>query len=205
VLWAVCEPGGSFELPSCAEVLWAVCEPGGSFELPSWEVLWLSASLAVTGCDDSVLWRRASNRDDNFSGEYLLIIFEASSFEASPGSAYAHPFSELRAVSCLGASAVAAVVAPGLICGVLLDGVVSLSAEWRPTLGMKGLDRVCSAGFGEGAIIVGVVSVFSSRPAGPGQGAGARFSLAVLALDSAIQASIAATIAGWSLPCTFSH
>jgi hypothetical protein len=127
------------------------------------------------------------------------MTFEASSFSASPGSASAHPFSEFRAVSCLGSSAVAAVVVPGLFCGVLLDGVV------RPTLGIKGLDRVCSTGLGEGAIIVGVVYVFSGRPAGPGQEAATRFSFAVLALDSAIQASVAATIAGWSLPCTLPH
>jgi hypothetical protein len=133
------------------------------------------------------------------------MIFEASSFLASPGSSYAHAFSEFRAVSCLVSSAVAAVLVPGLFRGVLLDGVVSLSAEWRPALGMKGLDRVCSTGFGEGAIIVGVVYVFSGRPAGPGQEAATRFSFAVLALDSAIQASVAATIAGWSLPCTLSH
>jgi hypothetical protein len=62
------------------------------------------------------------------------------------------------------------VVVPDLFRGVLLDGIVSLSAEWRPTLGMKGLDRVCSTGFGEGAIIVGVVYVFSGRPAGPPSG-----------------------------------
>jgi hypothetical protein len=64
---------------------------------------------------------------------------------------------------------------------------------------------VCSTGFGEGAIIVGVVYVFFGRPAGPGQEAATRFSFAVLALDLAIQASVAATIAGWSLPCTLSH
>ncbi len=108
-------------------------------------------------------------------------------------------------MSCLGALAVVAVEAPGLVCGVLLDGVVSLSAEWRPTLGMKGLDRVCSTGFGEGAIIVGVVYVFSGQPAGPRQEAATRFSFVGLALDSAIQASVAATIAGWSLLCSFSH
>jgi hypothetical protein len=117
--------------------------------------------------------------DENFSVEYLLMIFEASSFSASPVYAYAHPFSQFRAVSCLGSLAVAAVV--GLFRGVLLDGVVSLSAEWRPALGMKGLDRVCSTGFGEGAIIVGVVYVFSGRPAGPRQEAATRFSFAVLA------------------------
>jgi hypothetical protein len=128
------------------------------------------------------------------------MTFEASSFSASPGSAYAHPFSKFRAVSCL-----AAVVVPGLYRGVLLDGAVSLSAKWQLTLGMKGLDRVCSTGFGEGAIVVGVAYVFSGRPAGSSQEAGTLFSLAVLTLDSAIQASIAATTAGWTLPCTLSH
>jgi hypothetical protein len=216
VLWLDREPGGNFqhevlwlvtaslarsiELPSW-EVLWLDREPGGSFELPSWEVLWLvTASLARTGCDDSDLWRRASNREGICSGEYLLIIFDASSLSVSPGSAYARPCS---VVSCLGASFVAAAMALGLFRGGWCD--VSLSAEWRPTLGMKGLERVCSADFGEGAIIVGVLAVFSSWPAGPGQEAGTRFSFAVLALDLAIQASVAATIAGWSLPCTFSH
>jgi hypothetical protein len=167
VLWLDREPGGNFEhevlrlvtaslarsveLPSW-EVLWLVREPGGSFELPSWEVLWLvTASLARTGCDDSDLWRRASNREGICSGEYLLIILDASSLSASPGSAYARPCS---AMSCLGALFVAAAMTLGLFCGGWCD--VSLSAEWRPTLGMKGLERACSAGFGEGAIIAGV-------------------------------------------------
>jgi hypothetical protein len=78
-------------------------------------------------------------------------------------------------VSYLGAWVVAAVVALGLLRGVLLDGVVSLlSAEWRPTLGMKGLDRVYSTGFGEGPLLLewylsslAVLQVPVRRP-GPG-------------------------------------
>jgi hypothetical protein len=71
--------------------------------------------------------------------------------------------------------------------------------------GHEGVGPSLQYRFWRRAIIVGVVSVFSSRPAGPGQEAGTRLSLAVLALDSAIQASVAATIAGWSLPYTLLH
>jgi hypothetical protein len=105
-------------------------------------------------------------------------------------------------VFCRGTVVVGAVVALVLFRSNWVDGVVVRSAEWRPT-GMNGEDWVCSAGFGEGTHVVGVVVARASWPADPCQET--RFSFAVLALDSDIQASVAATMAGWSLPCTLSH